>query len=114
MQTIHFIVGSKTQRTTPKDWELFDNVYNRPQKAAEVHQMLRQDGARRSPPSQNEVRYEITFLEAQSYKGGGATKILIYLLGLTKLDTQQRRWEEKHSLPTVKRSGKTKPWGTML
>lgn len=114
MQTIHFIVGSKTQRTTPKDWELFDNVYNRPQKAAEVHQMLRQDGARRSPPRQNEVRYEITFLEAQSYKGGGATKILIYLLGLTKLDTQQRRWEEKHSLPTVKRSGKTKPWGTML
>lgn len=71
MQTIHFIVGSKTQRTTPKDWELFDNVYNRPQKAAEVHQMLRQDGARRSPPRQNEVRYEIKFLEAQSYKGGG-------------------------------------------
>lgn len=114
MQTIHFIVGSKTQRTTPKDWELFDNVYNRPQKAAEVHQMLREDGARRSPPRQNEVRYEIKFLEAQSYKGGGATKIPIYLLGLTKLDTQQRRWEEKHSLPTVKRSGKTKPWGTML
>lgn len=74
MQTIHFIVGSKTQRTTPKDWELFDNVYNRPQKAAEVHQMLRQDGARRSPPRQNEVRYEITFLEAQSYKGGGGNK----------------------------------------
>lgn len=59
-------------------------------KAAEVHQMLRLDGAGRGPtqpppPRQNEVRYKIRFLEAQSNKR--ATKILIYLLGLTKLDT---------------------------
>lgn len=84
-QTIHFIVASKSQQTPPKDRELFDNVYNRHPKAAEVHQMLREDGALWSPPRQNEVRYKIRFLEAQSDKR--ATKILIYLLGLTKLDT---------------------------
>lgn len=56
------------------------------QKAAEAHQMLRgRTGPGRSPPRLNEVRYKIRFLEAQSYKR--ATKILIYLLGLTKLDT---------------------------
>ena len=84
-QTIHFIVASKSQRTPLKDRELFDNVYNRHPKAAEVHQMLRQDGGPAKPPRQNEVRYKIKFLEAQSYKR--ATKILIYLSGLTKLDT---------------------------
>lgn len=47
--------------------------------------MLRPDGALKKPPRQNEVRYTIRFLEAQSYKR--ATKILIYLLGLRKLDT---------------------------
>lgn len=37
------------QQTPPKDRERFDNVYNRHPKAAEHHQMLRQDGARRRP-----------------------------------------------------------------
>lgn len=85
MQTVRVIAPSKSQQTTPKEREPVDNVYNRHPKAAEVHQMLRQDEAWQSPPKQNEVRYKIKFLEALSYKR--ATKLLIYLLGLTKLDT---------------------------
>lgn len=39
------------QKAPPKtERGLFDNAYNRHPRAAEVHQMLRQDGARRSPP----------------------------------------------------------------
>lgn len=113
MQTIHFIAASKTQRTAPKDRELFDNVYNRHQKAAEVHQMLRQYGAWRTPPPrQNEVRYKIRFLEAQSYKRGNKDSDIP--VGPYETGHRRRRWEEKHSSPTVKGTRKSKPWGTML
>lgn len=70
MQTIHFIVGSKTQRTTPKDWELFDNVYNRPQKAAEVHQMLRQDGPGEAPPGRMRSGTRSRFWKLKATRGG--------------------------------------------
>lgn len=75
------------------------------QKAAEVRQMLRQDGAWWRPPRQNEVRYKIKFLEAQSYKR--ATKILIYLLGLRKLDTSVGGGKRNPSSQTVKRGLKS-------
>lgn len=68
-QTIHFIVASKSQRTPPKDRELFDNVYNRHPKAAEVHQMLRQDGARRSPPGRMRSGTRSGFWKLKATKG---------------------------------------------
>ena len=68
-QTLLFMVSSKSQRTPPKDRELFDNVYNRHPKAAEVHQMLRQDGARRSPPGRMRSGTRSGFWKLKAPKG---------------------------------------------
>lgn len=68
-QTIHFIAASKSQQTPLKDRELFDNVYNRHPKAAEVHQMLRQDGGWQSPPGRMRSGTRSGFWKLKATKG---------------------------------------------
>lgn len=102
----------KSRRTPPKDRELFDNVYNRHPKAAEVLQMLRQDGGPdESPPRRNEVRYKIGFLEAQSCKKGNKDSDIP--VGPDETGHPRRRWEENHSSQPVKGPGKSKPSAAM-
>lgn len=86
-QTIRLIGAKRSQSAAPEEKELFNNVYNSNPKAAELHQMLRWDGARRNPPGKmrSGTRSGFSTLTATK-KGGGrggarATKILIYLLG---------------------------------
>lgn len=70
-QTIRLIGAKRSQSAAPEEKELFNNVYNSNPKAAELHQMLRWDGARRNPPGKMRSGTRSGFSTLTATKNGG-------------------------------------------